>query len=282
MSNDYKQKFGIQRRNKKSCKGERGVGFKLTNDGNYDIDNRRLTNVAEPADHKDAINKNYFDNGIIRFSTSFQQVFLRKNEDIDMNGKGIKNLSWPHDNNDAVPKKYLYHYGLLFDGKSNSYNAKDKKIANVLDPEDLQDVVTKNSMIQEISKLRVYIDGKINSTARFTSMFYSLELSSITAPSFDIIDKLYVIQVSSHMWLLSGIIKPKRAFTIGNQILITNLPKQFPKIVQTKYFIYFKRNINEQKVIVDTGFITLQNELHLFLPLELQDMIIFDSILYIL
>jgi hypothetical protein len=53
-------------------------------------------------------------------------------------------LSWPNDNNDAVPKKYLYQNGMLMDNKINSFNAKDKRIANVLDPENLQDVATKN------------------------------------------------------------------------------------------------------------------------------------------
>ncbi len=53
-------------------------------------------------------------------------------------------MSWPNDNNDAVPKKYLYQNGMLMDNKINSFNAKDKRIANVLDPENLQDVATKN------------------------------------------------------------------------------------------------------------------------------------------
>jgi hypothetical protein len=57
-----------------------------------------------------------------------------------MNIKPIKNLSWPNDINDAVPKKYLYQYGLLLDNKINSFNAKDKKIVNVLDPENLQKI----------------------------------------------------------------------------------------------------------------------------------------------
>jgi hypothetical protein len=83
------------------------------------------------------------------------------------------------------------------------------------------------------------------------------------------------------MWLLSGSIKPKGAFDMGNQILITELPKQFPKPAQKKYFTYFKKKSNEQ-VIADVGFITLQNELHLFLPLQDQNVIIFDSMLYIL
>jgi hypothetical protein len=136
MSN-YKQTFGIKSRNKrsktfKSEKGDPGIGFKLTHDNNYDMDNKRLVNVGEPKEHKDAVNKEYL--------TSFH----RKNEEIDMNNKAIKNLSWPIDNNDSVPKKYLYQYGLLLDNKINSFNAKDKKIVNVLDPENLQDVATKN------------------------------------------------------------------------------------------------------------------------------------------
>jgi hypothetical protein len=136
MSN-YKQTFGIRSRYKrsktfKSEKGDPGIGFKLTHDNNYDMDNKRLVNVGEPKEHKDAVNKDYL------------ASFHNKNEDIDMKNKAIKNLSWPNDNNDAVPKKYLYQYGLLLDNKINSFNAKDKKIVNVLDPENLQDVATKN------------------------------------------------------------------------------------------------------------------------------------------
>ena len=213
MSNKYKPSFGIKKQNKIIYKGERGIGFKLTVDNNYDIDNKKLTNVADPNENKDAINKDYFDNVF----TSFKGTYLKKNEDVDMNGKAIKNLSWPHDNNDAVPKKYLYLYGLLFDNKSNSFNAKDKKIVKALDPEDQQDVATKNyvdnldsaiqdSMVQRINKLKTYVDEKINSTtsgpmssANFTAMSYSLELSSITTSYLDIVDKLRLIQVNSHV-----------------------------------------------------------------------------------
>jgi hypothetical protein len=100
----------------KSEKGDPDIGFKLTHDNNYDMDNKRLVNIGEPKEHKDAVNKEYL------------KSFHRKNEDIDMNNKVIKNLSWPNDINDAVPKKYLYQYGLLLDNKINSFNAKDKKL----------------------------------------------------------------------------------------------------------------------------------------------------------
>ena len=40
-------------------RGLPGVGFELTDDGNYDIDGKRLTNVAEPVDGTDAATKAY-------------------------------------------------------------------------------------------------------------------------------------------------------------------------------------------------------------------------------
>ena len=36
--------------------GPPGIGFKLTGDGNYDIDGKRLTNVADSTDDNDAVN----------------------------------------------------------------------------------------------------------------------------------------------------------------------------------------------------------------------------------
>ena len=41
--------------NVRGSAGRDGIGFKLTADGNYDIDNKRLTNVAESVDDNDAV-----------------------------------------------------------------------------------------------------------------------------------------------------------------------------------------------------------------------------------
>jgi len=47
--------------NRRGPAGRDGNGFKLTDDGNYDIDGKRLTNVAEAKDNSDASTKNYVD-----------------------------------------------------------------------------------------------------------------------------------------------------------------------------------------------------------------------------
>ena len=104
---NYKSTFGIRSRKKATGRGEKGepgICFKLTNNNNYDIETKRLTNVGIPKEDNAAITKGYY---IVR-TDQILRNFLGKNEDIDMNNKAIKNLSWPNDINDDVPKKYLY------------------------------------------------------------------------------------------------------------------------------------------------------------------------------
>ena len=45
----------------KGPKGQPGVGFKLTDNGNYNIDGKRLTNVGEPIGDGDATTKASFE-----------------------------------------------------------------------------------------------------------------------------------------------------------------------------------------------------------------------------
>ena len=48
----------------KGAKGQAGVGYKLTSDGNYDIDGKLLTNVSQPVDGRDAATKTYVESKI--------------------------------------------------------------------------------------------------------------------------------------------------------------------------------------------------------------------------
>jgi hypothetical protein len=60
--NNTIDKFGRQNRQNyrvQILRGPPGTGFKLTADGQYDIDGKSLTNVAEPTNSKDAATKEY-------------------------------------------------------------------------------------------------------------------------------------------------------------------------------------------------------------------------------
>ena len=50
--------------NIRTPRGPPGVGFKLTQDGNYDMENKKLTKVAEGTDNSDAITKHQLDTGL--------------------------------------------------------------------------------------------------------------------------------------------------------------------------------------------------------------------------
>lgn len=45
-------------------KGNDGICFKLTSDGNYDLDGKRLTSTSDPIDNQDSATKKYAENEI--------------------------------------------------------------------------------------------------------------------------------------------------------------------------------------------------------------------------
>ena len=45
-------------KNQKGEKGDKGVGFRLTADRHFHLENKRLTNLAPPVDNNDAVSKN--------------------------------------------------------------------------------------------------------------------------------------------------------------------------------------------------------------------------------
>ena len=55
---------GRGERGEKGERGPAGIGFKLNVNSNYDIDNKKLTNVAEGTDNSDAITKHQLDQPI--------------------------------------------------------------------------------------------------------------------------------------------------------------------------------------------------------------------------
>ena len=102
-----------------------GIGFKLTDDGNFDLDAKRLTDVAEPVDKTDATTKNYVD-------TEKKEVLLLNGNqsmtgNLDMGNKRIINVETPTDGNNAATKGYVddrihLQANKLFDKRTDSYD----------------------------------------------------------------------------------------------------------------------------------------------------------------
>ena len=91
-------------------RGPPGIGFKLTSDGNYDIDNKKLTNVATPTTNADAATKKYIDDHI---GNVHQTGYLKKDGSVAMTGDlnvgnhKITNLATPTTQTGATTKKYV-------------------------------------------------------------------------------------------------------------------------------------------------------------------------------
>ena len=116
--------------------GMPGVGFKLTDDGNYDIDGKRLTNVSQPTDGSNGTTKAYVDgenakqNIVIADKASKNDLNTKLNIDgsksmtgnLNMNNNKAINLSEGADVNDAV------NYGQLINHTTD--HKRDYQLAN--------------------------------------------------------------------------------------------------------------------------------------------------------
>ena len=113
----------------KSHRGLPGIGFKLTDDGNFDIDGKLLTNVAGPVNGDDATNKNYVDaentkqDIAIADKASKNDLDSKLNidgsnsitSDLNLNNNKVINISGGTNNGDAV------NYGQLLSHSSNNH-----------------------------------------------------------------------------------------------------------------------------------------------------------------
>lgn len=81
--------FGRSSLSRKSPKlyGPAGIGYKLTADGHFDIENRRLCNIANPVEGTDAINLNFHQSSISHLHELLEKIttevdILKTNVDI--------------------------------------------------------------------------------------------------------------------------------------------------------------------------------------------------------
>ena len=99
----------------RGLRGSPGVGFSLTRDGNYDMNNKKLKNVGEGVESSDAVTKHQLETAInSKINTSpSTNIFVKKDSpevgaDLDMKGYAIKNLKLTlSSNSSASLKRYV-------------------------------------------------------------------------------------------------------------------------------------------------------------------------------
>lgn len=143
-------KFGGYRTGIKYLPGPSGHGFKLTVNSDYDIDNKRLTNVALPKENNDAVTVSYSDSKYVTMSE----------KGIDARKRKITNVLDPVNESDVVTKGYNDSYlnkkfksCVLFNESDNIINCKSFRISNIENPSDSNDAVSLH-----------YFNGKLRQT----------------------------------------------------------------------------------------------------------------------
>ena len=126
---------GMLESDEKGGSGERGeqglpgIGFKLTDDGNFDIDGKRLTDVSQPVDGRDATTKAYVDGEIGHHTGNFyhlrQSFTFYDSSDVE--------LVLRNDSITGLVTDYKHgYYKIPKSGDDNYFSTLDIKIRNNL------------------------------------------------------------------------------------------------------------------------------------------------------
>ena len=142
-------------------KGLPGVGFKLTDAGDYDIQNKKLRNVAPPETNNDVTTKSYVDNKVLLVDGSNKMLGA-----LNMDNRRVENLAPArHGFSDAVSSLHLntFFFDLnTNDGKieaQNPIDMKNQKILGVKDP-----------ILHSDASNKFYVDSSLNFKADKTEL----------------------------------------------------------------------------------------------------------------
>ena len=142
-------------------KGLPGVGFKLTDAGDYDMQNKKLRNVASPETNNDATTKSYVDNKALLVDGSNKMLGA-----LNMDNRRIENVAPArHGFSDAVSSLHLNTFFFDFntnDGKIEAQNPIDMKNQRILG--------VKDPILHSDASNKFYVDSSLNFKADKTEL----------------------------------------------------------------------------------------------------------------
>ena len=186
-------------------KGLPGVGFKLTDDGDYDMQNKKLRNVGSPQTNNDATTKSYVDtevNKTLKLDGSNAMTGA-----LNMDNRRVENLAPArHGYSDAVSSLHLNTFFFVLntnDGKieaQNPIDMKNEKISNLAEGTDNSDAITKYQLETGLApkadktELSNYLkrDGTVSVTGNFDFGDNKITKVGNGSQSTDVVNKGYI------------------------------------------------------------------------------------------
>ena len=186
-------------------RGLPGVGFKLTDDGDYDIQNKKLRNVASPQTNNDASTKSYVDSKVSK--TLQLNGSNAMTGPLNMDNRRIENVGpGRHGTTDVLTHLQLEAFYLDLNTNSgfieaqNPIDMKNEKISNLAEGTDNSDAITKHQLETGLAPkadktdLNNYLkrDGSISVTSDFDFGDNKITKVDNGTQSTDVVNKGYV------------------------------------------------------------------------------------------
>ena len=183
-------------------KGLPGVGFKLTDAGDYNMQNKKLRNVASPETNNDVTTKSYVDNKALLVDGSNKMLGA-----LNMDNRRVENIAPArHGQSDAVSSLHLttFFFDLnTNDGKieaQNPIDMKNQKISNLAEGTDNSDAITKHQLETGLApkadktELSNYLkrDGTVSVTGNFDFGDNKITKVGNGSQSTDVVNKGYI------------------------------------------------------------------------------------------
>lgn len=161
----------VRRETKRQIRDD--IGFKITNDGHIDVENKKIRNLEEPVAANDAVSLAYVQN----------HCLLIDDKGVDVKRCKLRNVENPVDVNDAVNKFYVDDKCVQY--SSGVIDARNQLIINVRDPQQPNDVVNKE-----------YVDSKTIKRESDSWLFGNSWLTQVRSPTFnsDAVNLKYMLE----------------------------------------------------------------------------------------
>ena len=100
----------LDRTSKSVCRGPPGVGYKLTETGHYDVENRKICNLAFPSDSQDAVNFDALQVNTNKTWEHFEKLNSQQAETIELLKNRIEKLEKNLDDLRKFRKKPIINF----------------------------------------------------------------------------------------------------------------------------------------------------------------------------
>ena len=120
--------------NSKGIKGDRGrpgIGFKLTDDGDYDMENKKIVNIGQVTSLDNVVDFNFVRN------TFVSKHFPLVSSNLNMQSNRITSLATPISQKDAVNKEYGDTQYLKLDGTTHMTADLDLRGNKIINPSEI-------------------------------------------------------------------------------------------------------------------------------------------------